>query len=239
MDLSSALQHSERMSGAAVASLFRHCDDDVTERLLDRLPQAVVLVDPKGTVARLNERAAEIVAQGDGLMIHHGVLRCARPADTAALHRLIGDAAQRDGCGDGTMRCGLPIHRPVGRRPLTALVTALRDRNALTNGEAVIAVLVTDPEDAPALDVQMLRDWYGLTPAEARLAVLLASGLSVGEIVERLGVGANTVRTHLKSIFGKTETSRQGELIRLLLSNPALGPGRDRADIAVASHPNG
>jgi DNA-binding CsgD family transcriptional regulator len=238
MDLSSALQHSETMSGAPVVDLLRHCDADVTERLLDRLPQAVVLVDPRGTVARLNERAAAIVAQGDGLMIHHGVLRCARPADTAALHRLIGEVAQRDEYGDGTMRCGLPIHRAVGRRPLTALVTALCCRNALQNGETVIVVLVNDPEHAPALDVQMLRDWYDLTPAEARVAMLLASGLRVEEIVERLGTGANTVRTHLKSIFAKTDTRRQGELIRLLLSNPMLGSERDR-NIFLGSHPNG
>jgi DNA-binding CsgD family transcriptional regulator len=223
MDLSSALQHSETMSGAPVANLLRHCDGDVTERLVDRLPQAVVLVDPKGTVGGLNERAAAIVAQGDGLKVHHGVLRCAYPTDTAALHRLIGEVAQRDKYRDGTMRCALRIQRAMGRRPLTALVTALRDRDAPTNSEAVIAVFVADPEDAPALDVQLLRDWYGLTPAEARLAALLASGLSLREIVERLGIAANTARTHLKSIFGKTETRRQGELIRLLLSNPTLG----------------
>jgi DNA-binding CsgD family transcriptional regulator len=225
MDLSFALQHSETMSGAPVATLLRHCGGDVTERLLDRLPQAVVLVDPRGTVARLNERAAAIVAQGDGLMIHHGVLWCARPADTAALHRLIGEVAQRDEYGDGRMRCALRIHRPVGRRPLTALVTALYGKNALQNGEAAIAVLANDPEHAPTLDVQMLHEWYGLTPAEARVAGFLAGGLGLGEIVERLGIGANTARTHLKNIFAKTDTRRQGELIRLLLSTPALGPG--------------
>jgi DNA-binding CsgD family transcriptional regulator len=112
-----------------------------------------------------------------------------------------------------------------GHQPLTALVGALRNRNALQNGEAAIAVLANDPELAPAIDVQMLRDWYDLTLAEARVAMLLASGLSVDEIAERLGIGANTARTHLKSIFGKTDTRRQGELIRLLLSNPTLEPG--------------
>jgi DNA-binding CsgD family transcriptional regulator len=239
MNLSSAFQHSETMSGAPVASLLRHCDGDVTECLLERLPQAVALVNARGTVGGLNERAAAIVAQGDGLMIHHGVLRCTRAADTAALHRLIGDAAQRGEYGDGTMRRALRIHRSVGRRPLTALITALCSKNALQNGEAVIAVLANDPEHAPAIDVQMLRDWYDLTPAEARVAVLLASGFSLDEIVERLGIGANTARTHLKNIFGKTDTRRQGELIRLLLSNPTLGPERDRANIFLASHPNG
>jgi DNA-binding CsgD family transcriptional regulator len=237
MNFSSTLRPPETLSGAPIASLLRQGEGDVTECLLRRLPQAVVLVDPRGTVTRMSERAAAIVAQGDGLNVRHGVLRCARPADTVVLHRLIGDVARRGGYGDSTMRCGLCIQRPVGRRPLTALVTALRDRDVPANGEAVVAVFVTDPEDAPALDAQLLRDWYGLTPAEARLAALLASGLSLHEIVERLGIAANTARTHLKSIFAKTDTRRQGELIRLLLSSPALVSGPSK--ILRVSHPNG
>ncbi len=194
---------------------------DVAEYLLGRLPQAVMLVDSRGAVGALNERAAGIVAQGDGLIICRGVLRCRFPGDTAALHGLISDAR-----GNGQSNCprGLRIRRPVGRRPLTVLVTVLRDATALASGEAVIAVLVSDPEHAPTIDVQMLRDWYDLTPAEARVATLLASGFSLEEIVERLNIGTNTARTHLKSIFAKTDTGRQGELIRLLLSNPTLGP---------------
>lgn len=209
---------------AQPASLLHRCDGGTTECLLQQLPQAVVLVDARGTVGGLNERAAAIVAQGDGLLISRGVLRCRCLADSAALHRLIADVAQRNGEGGGRTTCGLRIQRPVGRRPLTALVTALGSKNVLQNGEAVVAVLANDPEHAPAIEVQMLRDWYGLTPAEARVAMLLASGLSVDEIVERLDIGANTARTHLKSIFAKTDTRRQGELIRLLLSNPTLGP---------------
>ncbi len=214
------------VNGGAVKGLLRHCDGQATQCFLERLPQAVVLVDSGGAVGALNERAAVIVAQGDGLMIHHGILRCVHPADTGALHRLIAGVAQRNGRGDGAIRCALRIHRPVGRRPLTALVTTLCSKHALQNGRAAIAVLANDPELAPAIDVQMLRDWYDLTPAEARVAMLLASGLSVDEIAGRLGIGANTARTHLKSIFGKTVTRRQGELIRLLLSNPTPGPGR-------------
>jgi DNA-binding CsgD family transcriptional regulator len=234
--------HVVAMNVGAVKGLPRQCYGQAIQCFLERLPQAVVLVDSRGAVGALNERAAMIVAQGDGLMIHHGILRCACPADTGALHRLIAGAAQRNGRGDGATRCALRIHRPVGRRPLTALITALRSTTAGQIGEAVIAVLANDPELAPAIDVQMLRDWYDLTPAEARVAMLLASGLSVDEIVERLGIGANTARTHLKSIFGKTETRRQGELIRLLLSNPTLEPGlpgkTDRT-FSLASHLNG
>ena len=196
---------------------------DLTESFLRNFPHAVLLVDAKGAVTGLNRRAAAIVAQGDGLFVCQDVLRCVRGADTATLHRLIGDAAQCDGRRGVAAQYGLRLSRS-GRRPLSVLVAPFRCQNGVADGAVVVAVFINDPECAPALDAQVLRDWYGLTPTEARAAVLLAAGLSVKEIVERLGIGTNTVRTHLKSIFAKTETRRQGELIRLLLSNPALVP---------------
>lgn len=197
---------------------------DLTESFLQHFPHAVLLVDSKGAVTGLNQRAAAIVAQGDGLFVCQDVLRCARPADTAALHRLIGDAAQCDGRRGAAARYGLRLRRS-GRRPLSVLMTPFRCQSVVANGAVVIGVFVHDPECPPAIDVQVLRDWYGLTPAETRVAVLLAGGLSLKEIVERFGIGANTARTHLKSIFAKTETRRQGELIQLLLSHPVFGPG--------------
>ena len=213
------------MSGAPIESLEQHCQAAVTQCLLERLQQAVILVDSRGTVGGLNERATAIVAQGDGLLIRHGLLRCRHPEDSCTLHRLIGEVGRRDQRCEAATGRGLRIRRPVGRRPLTALVTALRGNSAPQNGGVVVAVLVNDPEDTPALDAQMLRAWYDLTPAEARVAVLLASGLNLDAIVKRLGIGTNTARTHLKSIFAKTDTRRQGDLVRLLLSNPTLGPG--------------
>ena len=205
---------------------------DLTESLLQHFPHAVLLADSTGAVTGLNQRAAAIVAQGDGLFVCRGVLRCPCPGDTAVLHRLIGDAAQCDGRGGGAVRYGLRLRRS-GRRPLSVLVTPFRCRDVVANAAVVIAVFVHDPECRQAIDVQVLRDWYGLTPAEARVAALLTGGLSVKEIVERLGVGANTVRTHLKSIFSKTDTRRQAELIQLLLSHPAVG-SISTADVDIA-----
>lgn len=227
------------LNGGSVRSMPRPCEGQGAECVLERLPHAVVLVGVGGAVKALNERAAAIVAQADGLLIRHGELRCMRHTDTVVLHQLIGDIARR--CRDGAegARRGLRIHRPVGSRPLTALVTAFRCSNAPQSGEDMVAVFVNNPERAPVPDAQMLRDWYDLTPAEARVATLLASGLNLDEIVNRLGIGANTARTHLKSIFGKTDTRRQGELIRLLLSNPTLEPERARANIFLGSHSGG
>ena len=62
---------------------------------------------------------------------------------------------------------------------------------------------------------------YRLTPAEAKLAKALAAGQSLSEAAEELSVGQSTLRSHLKSIFVKTQTKRQSELVRLFMLGPA------------------
>jgi DNA-binding CsgD family transcriptional regulator len=57
---------------------------------------------------------------------------------------------------------------------------------------------------------------FGLTPAECRVSLLLADGHAPKEIADSLGVTANTVKSHLSSIYNKTDTSRQSQLAHLL-----------------------
>jgi DNA-binding CsgD family transcriptional regulator len=62
-----------------------------------------------------------------------------------------------------------------------------------------------------------------LTPAECRVAILLADGHSPATIAEMVGVSRNTLKTQMSSIYGKTGTSRQAQLVRLLLQLPTTG----------------
>jgi DNA-binding CsgD family transcriptional regulator len=77
-------------------------------------------------------------------------------------------------------------------------------------------VLVSDPESANARAFSQIQQYFNLTPAEARIAEQLAQGMDPNSICEELGISITTVRTHLHSVFHKTNTSRQGELIALL-----------------------
>jgi DNA-binding CsgD family transcriptional regulator len=66
---------------------------------------------------------------------------------------------------------------------------------------------------------QWLREDFGLTRAEAAVAidVLKADGLQAA--AGRLGISLATARTHLAHVFDKTGTRRQAELVRLLLQS--------------------
>lgn len=74
-------------------------------------------------------------------------------------------------------------------------------------------VMVALLENRPRM--QLLVDLFRLTSAEIRLAELIAQGLPPEECAARLGISINTVRTQLRSLFRKTETERQVELVGL------------------------
>jgi DNA-binding CsgD family transcriptional regulator len=57
---------------------------------------------------------------------------------------------------------------------------------------------------------------YGVTPAEARVAIAVASQPTARKTANSLKLSQNTVKTHLRHIFAKTGTSSRVELVRLL-----------------------
>jgi DNA-binding CsgD family transcriptional regulator len=63
----------------------------------------------------------------------------------------------------------------------------------------------------------VLRDRFGLTPSEARLALRLVTGESLRSAALALNVSYETARTALKVIFTKTGTHRQSELVIVIL----------------------
>jgi DNA-binding CsgD family transcriptional regulator len=77
---------------------------------------------------------------------------------------------------------------------------------------------------APAADlaglpeVARLRAEFGLTKAEARLALRLAEGASLASAAQDFEVKLTTIRSQLQQVFAKTGTCRQMELAALLLS---------------------
>ena len=99
------------------------------------------------------------------------------------------------------------------KRPVHVLVTPLRASGVLSLGSAApsAAVFISDLELTPLANDAMLRQFFGLTPTETRLAIVLLQHKSVEEAAEILDISLNTARTHLKKLFEKTGTRRQSE----------------------------
>jgi DNA-binding CsgD family transcriptional regulator len=95
----------------------------------------------------------------------------------------------------------------VSVRPLHP---ARQDRSARP---AVAIVFIRDPLDRDSGDVQLLRELFGFTNAEAGLALALRRGVSPGEYGRRQQISQNTVYTNLRRIKEKTGCRRLHELI--------------------------
>ena len=84
----------------------------------------------------------------------------------------------------------------------------------------MVLVLVTDlgSRSLNAGSLDALAGGFGLTQSEIALCKRLLLGETVVEAAEKLGITPGTARTRLKAIFQKTGTSRQAELMLLLVN---------------------
>jgi DNA-binding CsgD family transcriptional regulator len=61
-----------------------------------------------------------------------------------------------------------------------------------------------------------LAEFFGLSPAETRVAAALMTGKRLSDIAAISGVQITTVRTQLRSILRKVGVKRQFDLVRML-----------------------
>ena len=80
---------------------------------------------------------------------------------------------------------------------------------------ALLTLNALGPKPGPPAAI--LARTFRLTPSEAKLACVIARGASPGIAARELKISRETARNQLKSVFAKTDTHRQSELVALLL----------------------
>ncbi len=192
----------ERDRAVAVLHAYRH---------------GLVIVSGQGVIGYANPAARSILESGDGLAIgRRGHLEA---SGTAVGLRPLIDAA----IGESGARVGgrTLVPRRSGTGAYALLVSPLGpDIDGRTELRAEVApsalVVIVDPDEPIPGGVDELRQLYGLTAAEARVAAAALRGAGLRSIADELAISVNTVRTHLQRAFEKTGTHRQAELVRVL-----------------------
>jgi DNA-binding CsgD family transcriptional regulator len=104
-----------------------------------------------------------------------------------------------------------------------------RPRKSSVRGASLLLVAF-DPERRQPPPRDTLTNLFGLTPAEASVAIGIVGGRHLAEIAADRGVKIGTVRAYSKTVFGKTGTRGQAELAALLTRLALLAP-HHRGDI--------
>lgn len=213
------LPHLERAFQIYISMADTCLENRVLAEAFDHVPRNVIIVDPQLCVAFANSGARHLLAASDGLGLRDDQRLT---ASSARQEKKIRDAIEKVFARERRQTEVLLIPRPSGQRPLEMLISPFASHQLRSISREPLALLfVSDPEQTLEPAEAVLRRMYGLTPAEARMAALLADGNDLAEACDVLGIQASTGRTHLKRIFAKTETNRQGELLRLIINGPA------------------
>ena len=196
---------------------------------LDQLAFAVLTVDRDGRVLSSNRMGDEILAASDGLSLRGGCLAVTGGRGAERFCCCIRGATEPPSGKTARQGASVLVTRPSGRSPYRVLIAPLADRASTSFGtgrQRTAVVLISDPDQAILPPEKHLADLFGLTSAEAQVAIGLLGGKKLEEVAEQRMVSLGTIRSQLKSILRKTETDRQADLVRSLLNIPVLRAAR-------------
>jgi DNA-binding CsgD family transcriptional regulator len=194
----------------------------VYQTVIDRIGVGVALVDAKSTIMATNAIGREILAAGDGLKTANGRLTAGNAEVARALANYVLAAAEAQTQPAHEHGQPVAVERDDNPSPLTVIIhpgPPAKPMNTPLRRSAI--VVMRDPDRRASVSSHVVGQLFGLTPAEATLATLLAQGADLDEAATELGIRRNTARSQLQSIFMKTNAKRQSELVRMILSSVA------------------
>lgn len=182
---------------------------------LDALAMPIFLFDEAGLVSQCNQSAETMLDSHRLIWIENGHLQTINRETNLKLNLEIYKAIEASRGSGGDLNSVVLLTRP-GHLPLMLMMAPMR---LATHGAALMFAF--DPQASPSITTSLVRRLFGLTEAEAELSIALCCGKSLEEVAQTRGTSINTIKSQLKNVFQKTGTSRQIELVSLLLASPA------------------
>ena len=218
--------HLQRAVRLGLAQFVYSAQALVGHALVDKLRQPVMLLTTHGELVLANEaarcllRSTSLVQVRENRLVLPQACRQVFRDQCAKLEHQV-----RTGQPGGEAFHALHMRSEPGAAPDTLygfFTMLVPERTMGSFGlRPLVMLFFYHPDSAQEIDSALLTAAFGLSHAESRVASLLADGLPLKGIAEALGVQYDTVRKQLMSIYQKTSTNRQPELVRLLMNLPA------------------
>lgn len=194
-------------------------------RMLDAMDVPGFLLDSSGGVIAISAAAETEISSGRLLRLRDRRLETLISEDAAVLNPAIA-AALSEPASDRPGASLVRVRNREGRYDWTLEVIPLMD-NGYLPGLAPAVLIVARPTHKVLGPVELAREEWGLSAAEAQIATRLAAGEDLNAIGDARGVSLTTVRSQLQSIYAKVGVHRQAELVAAILALGAT-PQRHR-----------
>ncbi len=193
------------------------------EHIINRIPIGVMVTNADGVPLAMNSRAQTVLDAKRCLTLQNGKVSTSSPRQNNELLQLIRTYAYKQNNKKGS---AIVLEtRQDGLDRLTSLwLTATNSLPSLNIHEKKLCIIyIASPLIKPAYNIESIQQSFGLTAAEARLVETLANGChSLNDAAARLNISVHTARTQIKTVFEKTNTNSQLELIKKVLTSPAV-----------------
>lgn len=177
-----------------------------------------LLLDKKGDVLASNAEMVQTLRYDTRIQFRKGKLIVSDDVLSKKLKAMVQQAINRNGREASTLSCAIESGHEVDYSlEIVPLFQALH--NEFEPARALM--MVTRLRQIETVDAHRLASTFKLTNAESAFVQKFQLLEDVAEAATELGIAKETARTHLRSIFTKTNTRKQGELISLLAR---LGP---------------
>ncbi len=184
---------------------------------LDHLSDAIAFFDGRGRIVHMNAAADTLLRKNDGLHITQGTLHAGLADEDAALTLMT-----RSPAGTEPLAHTHPVELAITRRSglPSYIVSAMPVGSSGGSGETLrrarTMLVMRDPTTFSAPGNRTLRQAFGLTRAEASLALALATGDTPASYARRAHVKMSTVRTQLSALLRKMQARRQADIVRMV-----------------------
>ena len=185
--------------------------------LLDTTRVGAIYLDRRARIVEMNDPARNLLLRGAGLSDRDGLLGAWLPKDDTNLQRLLAEALPP--FGSQGVSGSTTVGRSLGLPALVLHVIPIQDAQVDFRTRAIAAlVLVVDPQMPPRPDAGLVGSALGLTPAESRVAVMLAGGETALGIALATDRKESAIRDHIRRMHRKLGISRQADLVRMVLA---------------------
>ena len=185
--------------------------------LLDYSASGVIQLNRRGRIVAVSDRARDILKRHGGLFDRGGFLCALAPADNDRLQGLLAQALPSSG-NQGVAGSMVVTAPPGWSRPALHVTPVSQGDGGVLPWEVAALVLVVDPYTQLPVDRALVEAALDLSPAESRVAVLLAEGKTVREVAAATERSEATIRWHVRQIFEKQGVTRLGQLVSLVRS---------------------